>query len=319
MEGTSWLTQSSHSALALAHSLPREKLGADAHLKTSGLSIALGSLLESESRPLDAYDVYASSLELLRAPDGAQTGPERMRAIAIAQRCGDLAQVPEVGQALSQRGETRDMAEEHLVWSVEELLRLAVPAEPRDAALAAPPTAAGSAEDASVKLAELPLPAWVKPAELGASLEALGGLYAAKGKAQLAAPLYLQALSILLPPREGRTRNATAAERCRAATLMSNLALLFLSSAPADPRTNTRAREQATHWARRGLDTIEKTNAMAGWDGKRPTAKVVGEVDRAEQVRRECASAEVTLLYNLGHMSEVSGCCAARRGHLAEI
>lgn len=291
----------------MALSLPREQLGDAALLKLSGLSIALGSFLESEGRAMEAYDVYAASLELLQAPDGAQTGPERMRAVALAQKCGDLAQLPDVGRALIKGGEERDMAETHLVWSVEELLRLTVPAEKREAALAASPATAGTEEDASIKLSELPLPKWVKPAELGASLEALAGFYSAKGQAQLAAPLYLHALSILFPPREGRTRNATAAERCRAATLMSNLALVFIASAPNDKSsTNQRAREQARHWASRGLATVEKTNAMAGWDGKKPTAKVVGEADRADQVRGQCLSTELVLLYNLGHLGEVS-------------
>ncbi|CEH17367.1 Tetratricopeptide-like helical [Ceraceosorus bombacis] len=256
------------SALALALKMEGGELGKDANLKISGISIALGSLLEEHEQLVAAYDVYNDALTRLRDEStGATSGPERMRAVAIAQRLGDLASTTEVSAA------------------------------------------------AGVTLSELELPAWVQASELGASLEALATLYANRGRAEYAAPLYLQAISLLLPPAEQRKRNATAAERCRAAVMMSNLSLIFLQAAPKGA-AGDEGRTQGKSWAEKGLSIVEKTNAMAGWAGEKAKAKVEGgqDEDRVRQVRAECASAETTLLFNLGYMSELaSDPCQARK------
>ncbi|PWN43148.1 hypothetical protein IE81DRAFT_322661 [Ceraceosorus guamensis] len=308
------------SALALALKMEGGELGKDANLKISGISIALGSLLEEHEQLVAAYDVYNDALARLRDEStGANSGPERMRAVAIAQRLGDLASTTEVSAHLAQQphlgvtqpSDAQDAAEAHLVWSVEELLRLSVPDDVRKGVL----QATSDEASAGVTLSELQLPAWVQPSELGASLEALATLYANRGRAEYAAPLYLQAISLLLPPPEQRKRNATAAERCRAAVMMSNLSLIFLQAAPKGA-AGEEGRSQGRIWAEKGLSIVEKTNAMAGWAGEKPKAKVEGGQDeeRVRQVRAECASAETTLLFNLGFMSELaSDPCQARK------
>ena len=44
--------------------------------------------------------------------------------------------------------------------------------------------APGSTDNGAILAADLELPEWVSPKDLGASMEALGGLYASKGKAE---------------------------------------------------------------------------------------------------------------------------------------
>ncbi|SJX61281.1 uncharacterized protein SRS1_10276 [Sporisorium reilianum f. sp. reilianum] len=263
---------------------------------------------------------------------------DRMRAVQIAQKLGMLGQLPEVRIALlnkaklahaaqAQDGEdnkfrfsltgtadSQDPAERWLVWSVEELFRLVLPTDVHASALAAaaaapsaqtaqpaPPTLTTVAPPTSISLADLDLPAWVTKLDLLASIESLGTFYATKNLPEYAVPLYLQTLSILLPPHPASS--PTASERCKAGLVMNNLSQLL----------SGRNIKDATQWALKGLEVTDKTVQLAGFEAP-PTAQVVHSSDeRTSEVRTECLGVKLTLLYNLGVLHDMAGDkCQAR-------
>ena len=361
--------------LETARSLPPSELGNDRLIKLTGISIALGSLLESEADFWSAYQVYAESLDevLGRSSDEGSTNStiaetfdaadqgstrncspqERMRAVTLAQKLGDLASSGLIaarsvrdqdGNVVPVPMDLDSIAEQHYVWSVEELLRLIMDDSQRSAALAADERG----EQGGVVLSELGVPAWISEAEVGGSLEALAGFYASRGKGELAVPLYLQALAFLMPPDSSappsvvgekgrqptRRKNPTASERCRAAILMNNLAQIIIHSSPSSSSGSSGGvrqgsvtaglasdqpgrNKQAIQWAEQGLGVVYKTQAMVGWPSSCAssaaatsvggTAREVIETssDRTRQVELECGAAEVTLLYNLGMMHQL--------------
>ncbi|KAI1081191.1 TPR domain-containing protein [Whalleya microplaca] len=131
---------------------------------------------------------------------------------------------------------------------------------------------------------------WLTPEQVGGSLEALGNHYESKSQHYLAAPLFLQAIS-LSPPNS-----------CHTAVLMNNLAI-SLAQQPVDSpyetpasapnnsinQTPTRARllASARSWALQAQGTADK---------------VQGE-DRTEECDEACAVA----LCNLGDIAAMTG------------
>lgn len=293
--------------------MDRAKLEPNALLKLSGLFIALGSFFEEQGRLLEAYDAYHDGLDFVQ--EQATTGEERMRGVAIAQKLGDLARIAEVARELpplsqsaaaEEDGGVTSVAEKHLRWSVEELLRL-LPVVPQKNQ---PGQEITNREEATL-LSDLDLPPWVSRTSLGASLEALGQLYAAQGRAEYAVPLYIQALDLLMPSDKAKRRQQgrgepTASERCRAGILMNNVAQLLVDDRGAKdgpPKVH-----EALSWAIKGLDIVAYTQRAAGWDGKAGQGVgtvVESDAVRTQQVRNECAAAEVALLWNLGELSRV--------------
>ncbi|GAC97052.1 hypothetical protein PHSY_004636 [Pseudozyma hubeiensis SY62] len=343
---------------------PKSEAG-EAMLKISGIAIALAALLEGEGQVEESYnvleDVWEEVMERGKYVNvGEEKGEvkrsdrDRMRAVQIAQKLGMLGQLPEVRLAvldkikaihlgeqqeqgamkyrfsLTGTSESQDPAEKWLVWSVEELFRLVLPAEVHASALAAaaaPPPAETSEfkpklptttlttvkPPTSISLADLDLPAWVTKLDLLSSIETLGTFYATKSLPEYAVPLYLQTLSILLPPTNansgGRGAPPTASERCKAGLVMNNLSQLLSGSNIKD----------ATSWAIKGLEVTDKTVQMAGFEsvpeskaGK--AAEVVQSSDeRTQEVRTECLGVKLTLLYNLGVLNDMAGDkCQAR-------
>ncbi|EST06204.1 Tetratricopeptide-like helical [Kalmanozyma brasiliensis GHG001] len=330
---------------------PGEK--GEAMLKISGIAIALAALLEGEGRVEESYavleDVWDEIMErgkyegvIAEKGEWKRGQRDRMRAVQIAQKLGQLGQLPEVRVALLEKAklasvgdeggekfkfaltgtaESQDPAERWLVWSVEELFRLVLPADVHASALAAAATpadapssdASASAPKAklnpitpptSISLADLDLPAWVTKLDLLASIESLGTFYAAKGLPEYAVPLYLQTLSILLPP--STSASPTASERCKAGLVMNNLSQLLAGSNVKD----------ATKWASKGLDITDRTVQMAGFEkveAKKGTELVQSSDERTQEVRLECLGVKLTLLYNLGVLSDMAGDkCQAR-------
>ncbi|KAI6029596.1 hypothetical protein BKA83DRAFT_4220856 [Pisolithus microcarpus] len=173
--------------------------------------------------------------------------PERIRRVAVAYKLAELSH-------------ERDEDEKWLVWAVEEVLKLA------GAGMQKRPVDTGDSTDAQsqsaqVILAELKLPPWMSKDDLGAPLAALGNVYARKGELEYAMPLYLQAISLLLPPG---MQNVSIQDRCEAAQLMNNLSELIMRRPP-----TPEIRHQAEAWARKALDVIEVTGKMplprSGW------------------------------------------------------
>ncbi|PWZ03208.1 hypothetical protein BCV70DRAFT_197439 [Testicularia cyperi] len=349
----------------------------EAMLKISGIAIALASLLEQEGQVTAAYDVLQDAWEELTLQGQYQplstsekrTDRDRMRAVAVAQKLGQLGQLPEVrvemlstptnddakdvapGQAqqstvkrasLTGTAESEDPSEKWLVWSVEELFRLILPADVREKALAAaraPENAAGQQTTAKpeavdlnradpslaatpseqISLADLDLPPWVSKLDILASIETLGTFYSMHKVPEFAVPLYLQALSILLP----KTGTPTASERCKAGLVMNNLSQLL-------SHTNV---DGATKWANKGLQIVESTVQKAGFENQPRTAGtgavaasatatatatassavVESSDERTQEVKQECLGVKLTLLYNLGVLSDMANDkCQAR-------
>ena len=267
-------------------------------LKISGISIALGSLLEDEGRLNEAYQVYSESLQDVK--EKGSLPEERIRAVALAQRCGDLALIKEVAQSIFSTApsleDSSSLAEDHLRWSVEELLRLAVSEKDRTEAVSNP--------ESSLILADLNLPPWISGATLGASLEALGQLYASQGRSDYAIPLYLQTINLLMPAnKSSRSREPTVSERCRTGILMNNVAQLLVDADKSGAKV-----DEAVAWALKGLDIVGYALRGAGWDGKPGKGfKNVesGNDNRANEVKGQCWTAEVALLSNLGELARL--------------
>lgn len=287
------------------------RLGADRLLKTTGIAIALGGVLEDGKKLQDAAMVYADALdEVLQRGEHKHTPPvprtdvERMRGVALAQKIGELAQedgvlVPPFYAPGADPSHTNKPAEGYLTWSVEEMLRLIGVQPSKDA----------------VVLSDLPLPPWVSSQDLGASVEALGAFYANQGIAEYAVPLYVQSISTLLPPKPAVP--PTVADRCRAAILMNNI-----SQALTQSKTDAETLQQAIAWAAKGLDLATLTSYRAGFLQDVPTDEVQGllgasgldpgkvgavapvietsTVARLQQVKQQCLGAQFVLLYNLG-------------------
>lgn len=120
--------------------------------------------------------------------------------------------------------------ERWLTYAVEELLRII-----RDETAKATLVVEGDSEskdNTPLMLAELEMPPWVTKTDVGAPLEALGRFYAREGNVECvqvvsvvvetdggfsyAVPLYLQAVSLLVPPSSSK-KKSTSEERCRGA------------------------------------------------------------------------------------------------------
>ncbi|CAO1613353.1 unnamed protein product [Sympodiomycopsis kandeliae] len=247
---------------------------------------------------------------------------------------GQPEEIPEV-IPFETRKEAANAAEDHLVWCVEELLRLTVPENvQQQAALVSAnqreqSKGGESAESSpsSVSLADLDLPPWVTKTDLLASLESLGSFYARAGKTEYAVPLFLQALEFLIPTNSQRPKSSiTISDRCKAAIIMNNLSQVFLND-DVNLQTNQefiKAKNahgsqlnQSIAWAKKGLDLIQNTNTKAGWilsdnnssgSSKVSAAKeLIGSEDaiRTQQVKEECLLTEITLLINLGALSQM--------------
>ena len=291
--------------------------------------------MESQNHWQDAAFVYLDALDevLQRGPYAVaspkqRTPQERMRGVALAQKIADLAQHSDVVVPpcpVASNGRTIDPAEGYLTWSVEEMLRLV-----REAADVSVPS------ESAVLLSDLHLPPWVTTEDVGGSIEALGAFYAARGLAEYAVPLYIQAVGLLLPTASGdaphtRRTPPTVAERCRAAILMNNISQVLAQGKPPSSEAPVKPAlimlDQAISWAMKGLDiaTITSFRAgflqdmpederewllrFAGFDPKRiGTVAPVLETEsegRLVQVKQQCLGTQFVLLYNVAMFHSV--------------
>ena len=134
-------------------------------LKLSGIAITLSEVLEEDGQPKKAYETYVTALEHLKQHWTALTGEERLRAVSMGQKLGEMAETYQLGD---------EEEEQWLTWSVEEVSKLA-----KDNGS---PRIDGKSEDNHVVLSDLELPKWVSVTDVGAPLEALGAFYARTGK-----------------------------------------------------------------------------------------------------------------------------------------
>ncbi|KAF8761368.1 Tpr protein [Rhizoctonia solani] len=252
-------------ALDKAQSLTPEQLGGQYHLKISGIAIALAAVLEKQNDLRGANEVYTRAFaDILRAPPPAPapvlSGPERMRVVSLSLKLGEIA--AKFGQL--------EEEEKYLVFGTEEILRMM-----KEASGALPSPGNENVNEGGPQQ-DLVLPSWVSHTDAGAVLERLAEFYSRTGRSDYAVPLYLQAISILLPPPKSQLQAPSILDRCRGALLMNNLAEIFASPSPSR-KANI---EQATAWAKKGLAVAQKAR---------------GEI---------ALSVLAVLMYNLGMLSE---------------
>ncbi|KAG2156753.1 uncharacterized protein EDB93DRAFT_1125407 [Suillus bovinus] len=280
-------------AFQTALSLPYQTFAPDPYLKLSGIASLL-SEVASERRSREALQIvwelgagpseqHSSLPDAEKTPNDAVEGApgwssytlrkeERLRRVALAYKLGQLA---------SERN--MDEEEKWLIWAVEEVLKLS--------GLGITNADSDTNTKASA-LEDLELPTWMSKTDLGAPLEALGTLYAKKGRIEYAIPLYLQAISLLLPPK---ANNVSIEDRCRAAQLMNNLSELIMRRPP-----TPEVRAQAEAWAGQALGIIEQAQAQPrssqwfGW-GQAP-----------DDGREVCEQALGVVLFNLGSLREMT-------------
>jgi len=152
-------------ALNTALSLPPDRFSPSPYLKLSGMAITLCEVLEQDNKPKEAYEEYTTALGHLRKNWTALTGEEKLRAISLGQKLGEMADTYQLGEAEEERW---------LTWSVEEGLKLA-----KDIGNL---KAGKTSDETHLVLSDLELPKWVTVTDIGAPLEALGAFYARTGK-----------------------------------------------------------------------------------------------------------------------------------------
>ncbi|KAG0704978.1 hypothetical protein DFH29DRAFT_1034404 [Suillus ampliporus] len=286
-------------AFQTALSLPYQTFAPDPYLKLSGIASLL-SEVASDRRAREAlqiaWELGAGPREQSPPSPDAEKTPspvaegapgwsgytlsdeERLRRVALAYKLGQLSSERDV-----------DEEEKWLIWAVEEVLRLSGLGT-KNADSDTNTKARGNS--GSSALEELELPTWMSKTDLGAPLEALGALYAKKGTIEYAMPLYLQAISLLLPPK---AHNIPVEDRCRAAQLMNNLSELIMRRPP-----TPEVRAQAEAWARQALGIIERVPAQPS------SSRRLGWGQPADDGREVCEQALGAVLFNLGSLREMS-------------
>ncbi|KAF9484755.1 hypothetical protein BDN70DRAFT_871998 [Pholiota conissans] len=277
-----------------ARTIPRETFGDQTLLKISGIGITLAGALEEHGQIEKAYAIYQDVLWYLRTaylgPNVAHlknadlgtetikvlTSAEKMRAIALAYKLGGLAH---------ELDKPAEEEERWLVWSVEALLLTVLDATPTGKMEAVNTRDAQNAPHVKVIIENLGLPDWCEGYNIAAPFEALASFYSRHGNATYALPLYLQAISILLPPAPGIS---SIEDKCRGAQLMGNIAELILRNTPKDEHSSE-AIFQAESWARKGLE-------------------IVSAARKASPKKCDvCEEAYAVLLYNMAMVRKLSG------------
>jgi len=287
-------------AYQTALTLPLSVLGPDPYLKLSGIASVLAEVApEHRAKEFlrSAWDkgdrsTGGDSASCSNGNDSwatyTLTDEERLRRVAVACKLAELCS--------DEKGEEE---EKWLVWAVEEVLGLAGMQTKTGGSAGSIATARTHDTSTSVVLAELDLPSWMRRVDLGAPLAALGSVYARKGNVEFAMPLYLQAISLLLPPN---MENVNIEDRCEAAQLMNNLSELIMRRPP-----SPEIRHQAEAWARQAYGMIQRAQEM-------PLPRRSWFSNSTEQSREVCDQVLGVVLFNLGMLREMDEDHATARG-----
>jgi len=122
-------------------------------------------VLEEHNSPQQAYEVYSDVLRELQAQAPRLGVTERMRAVAVACKLGEMAE---------EYQQPPEEEERWLSWAVGELLHIVQDAQDKK-------EDEGDQQREKVVLSELDLPAWVSKNDIGAPFEALAAFYARTG------------------------------------------------------------------------------------------------------------------------------------------
>ncbi|KAF9010013.1 hypothetical protein BDQ17DRAFT_1388040 [Cyathus striatus] len=253
-----------------ARELPIEDFKSQPYLKTTGIGITLAGILESEGKLELAYNTYVETINQLIQARKPLSGQEHMRTVALAYKLGEMAQMLK---------KPRDEEERWLTMAVETIMKNVMQK----------PVAIGEIvslkdskmeEESKIMVSELQLPMWATNQDIAAPFEALGSFYSRIGKLDFAMPLYLQAVSILIPPAPS---TSSADDKCRGAQLMGNISELIMRGNPSQDSL-----AQAEAWAQKGLEVADKER-------------------KGFRKHAICDVAYAVMLYNLAMVREMSG------------
>ncbi|QRW18758.1 TPR-2 domain-containing protein [Rhizoctonia solani] len=164
--------------------LTPEQLGGQYHLKISGIAIALAAVLEKQNDLRGANEVIHAHLRI---------SFELLLPLLLHQFFQDR----NLGEIAAKFGQLEE-EEKYLVFGTEEILRMM-----KEASGASPSPGNENVNEGGPQQ-DLVLPSWVSHTDAGAVLERLAEFYSRTGRSDYAVPLYLQAISILLPPPKSR-------------------------------------------------------------------------------------------------------------------
>lgn len=259
-------------ALALAEELRMDPFSDE----ILGVKIEIARMLERIGQHEMAVEVLerirASNLAWLEESGGEDHNKKRRtrvlaKTIAITVKIGELYSTPEVWK--------RDMAQERLVWAVDISLKERL-------------------RRISQNVTEEEEGEWLSDDEMGAQLESLAHSYEAKDLHYLAAPLFLQALS-LYPAKD-----------CHQVVLMNNLASSLAQQSP------QAAREVQAYVQSHNIDQPaigpEATREMMVQNAKTWAEKAIEVAAAIQPPERteECDVGCAVATHNLGEFAEMS-------------
>ncbi|KAJ7269850.1 hypothetical protein C8J57DRAFT_1323717 [Mycena rebaudengoi] len=223
-----------------AATLPIEVFQPEPYLKITGIAVDLAGELEAEGKMDEAFGLYRDALDLISTNAEFLSERERLRAVSIAVKMGQLA---------SSSGISVDQEEQLFVRALEELLKLLMDLQPNTTT-----TPSGRSYHA-LDFTKLHLPRWMSKSDVGVPLQELGDFYGRTGKLEYAIPLYLQGISLLASDSAGKP---SAEDMCRGAQLMNNIAELVIRGDPTDERL-----AYSEDWARNALSILQTARKLA--------------------------------------------------------
>lgn len=180
--------------------LPATKLAPDPYLKTSGVAVVLGEVFEADGKFAEAYDVYSAAHKLFETmlessnsdslskaqkadvrpgQSAAPSNAERMRAVALALKLGEMAATFSFPSDMDESSETAE--EDWLGLAVRDVLQILADDRMKT-------VGRGVEEDIDKSKksegGDLQLPRWcsLRKTEIIVPIERLGTLYARQGK-----------------------------------------------------------------------------------------------------------------------------------------
>ncbi|KAJ7158183.1 hypothetical protein C8R43DRAFT_360340 [Mycena crocata] len=211
-----------------ALSLPIEQFKTEPYLRITGIAVDLAGELEETGKTQDAFSLYSEAFNLIRgcSPE-ILSGPERLRAVSLAVKLGQLAEACNVPVK---------QEEEILVWAVEEILKLLIEIQGK------------SVPAEALDFVNMKMPKWMTKTDVSVPLQELGDFYGKVGKLEYAMPLYLQGISLLISEDGGESPD----HMCQGAQLMSNVAELVIRGDPTAER-----QKYAETWAQKALSILQ--------------------------------------------------------------
>lgn len=267
-----------------AKDLPLQEFEPDSYLKISGIAICLAEVFEEDGKTEQAFNVYLDSLTRLQDVERQSRGNPQLSGSSNEKGFGDAESLGKSGQfireltdkerlraitlayklaELAGRLNRPEDQERYLVWTAETIIRMMQSETEKiqqSSAMNSP-----KSNEAELVIRELSLPIWATKTDFAAPFEALGTFYSQNDRLEYAMPLYLQAISILIPSSP-ESPQASIEDRCRAAQLMSNLSELLI-----------RARYRFQN--RRKLDPLTST-AVVHSDGDMEPAAMLTQAEK---------------------------------------